>query len=290
MISSPTLLCIDDSKLVQSLVGRELEQYDVHLHFANDGTEGLDCCLRETPDLVMLDLRMPGMDGIEFLKKWKAELGFSETRFIIMTSETSRVIVEQVLSFGIADYIAKPFSGKTLVSRLSQHIPLKLRENRARIPLATKLFPPHPRIPATQVTQPAQPASKPVTTSSTASVTLRTLRVLTKKIEVDHGESLEEEHSLQEIISKYQVLLGAKNAYLTSVLAELLKEGKVCVEFDKFSERIQLLNSMSTIDAPTAASLLARYFEEQRAESQLDSRSTQRIVLKRPSKTGTPKI
>jgi CheY-like chemotaxis protein len=106
MTSSPTLLCIDDSKLVQSLVSRELEQYDVQLHFANDGSDGLDCCLRETPDLVMLDLRMPGMDGIEFLKKWKAELGFSDTRFIIMTSETSRDIVEQVVSFGISDYIA----------------------------------------------------------------------------------------------------------------------------------------------------------------------------------------
>lgn len=286
MTSSPTLLCIDDSKLVQSLISRELEQYDVQLYFANDGIEGLDSCLRETPDLVMLDLRMPGMDGIEFLKKWKAELGFSDTRFIIMTSETSRDIVEQVVSFGISDYIAKPFSGKTLISRISQHIPLKQRESRTRIPQTPRLLPAQPSVP---VTQSARPTPKPSAAASQATISLRTIRVLTKKIEVDHGESSEEEHSLHEIISKYQVLLGAKNAYLTSVLAELLKEGKVCVESDKFSERIQLLNAQRTIDATTAASLLARYFEEQRAESQMDSRSTQRIVLKRPPKTSAPK-
>ncbi len=286
MTTSPILLCIDDSKLVQSLVSRELEPYHVQLHFANDGSEGLDFCLSETPELVMLDLRMPTMDGIEFLKKWKAELGFSDTRFIIMTSETSRDIVEQVVSFGISDYIAKPFSGKTLVSRISQHIPLKLRENRTRIPHTPKLFSSQPRVPATQI---AQSAPKPGAPASPATITLRTIRVLTEKTEVDHGDYQSEENSLHEIISKYQVLLGAKNAYLTSFIAVLLQEGKVCVESGKFSERIQLLDVKGRIDAATAASLLARYFEEQRAESQMDSRSTQRIVLKPPSKTGAPK-
>jgi hypothetical protein len=164
-----------------------------------------------------------------------------------------------------------------------------LRENRPRIPQTSKLFPSQPRVPATQIAQSAQSAPKPGAPASPATITLRTIRVLTKKTEVDHGDSLAEENSLQEIISKYQVLLGTKNAYLTSFLAVLLKEGKVCVESDKISERIQLLDAQSRIDAPTAASLLAKYFEEQRAESQMDSRSTQRIVLHPPSKTSAPK-
>lgn len=286
MTSSPTLLCIDDSKLVQSLVSRELEQYHVQLHFANDGSEGLDFCLSETPDLVMLDLRMPRMDGIEFLKKWKAELGFSDTRFIIMTSETSRDIVEQIVSFGISDYIAKPFSGNTLISRISQHIPLKLRENHIRIPHTPRLFSSQPCVPATQI---AQSAPKPGAPASPATITLRTIRVLTKKTDGDHGDHPSEESSLHEIISKYQVLLGVRNAYLTTFIAVLLQEGKVCIESGKFSERIQLLDRKSRIDEPTAAFLLARYFEEQRAESQMDSRSTQRIVLKPSSRTAAPK-
>ena len=66
----PKILCIDDSRLVQSLIARELEDYELQLHFANDGSEGLDCCLREMPDLVMLDIKMPTIDGIEFLEKY----------------------------------------------------------------------------------------------------------------------------------------------------------------------------------------------------------------------------
>ena len=130
MNSTPKLLCIDDSQLVQSLVARELGSYEVELHFASDGAAGLDCCLREMPDLVTLDLRMPIMNGIEFLEKWKVELGFANTRIIVISSETARDIVEEVWRLGISDYIAKPFSGKTLVSRLLQHVALKKRSTR----------------------------------------------------------------------------------------------------------------------------------------------------------------
>ena len=279
MTSSPILLCIDDSKLVQSLISRELENYDVQLHFANDGFEGLECCLRETPDLVMLDLRMPSMDGIEFLKKWKAELGFSDTRFIIMTSETGREIVKEVLSLGISDYIAKPFSGKTILSRIAQHVQLKEREIHTRIPRASNLSPSQPQVPAIHPIRP-----KPAVQSG-ASLTLQTIRVLTRKIGNSNRDLPVEEHSLQDVITKYQVLLGAKSAYLTSLLAELLKEGKVCVESENSSERIQLKNIDNIIDAQAAAGLLARYFEEQRSEVLKDSSSTQRIILKRPSKS-----
>jgi len=276
---NPKLLCIDDSQLVQSLIARELEGYEVELHFANDGVEGLDCCLREMPDLVMLDLRMPTMDGIEFLKKWKAELGFADTRFIIMTSETSRDVVEAVLRLGISEYIAKPFSGKTLLSRLSQHITLK---KRAPIPHTPRLFSSTAQASAGEHSSPA-PAAPPG-----GDLSFRTIRVLTRKSEASHSEVLEEEHSLHEIISRYQILLGSKNAYLTSVLVELLKEGKVFVESEKFSERIQLKDDANKISAPAAASLLARYFEEQRADSEASASATQRIVLHRPAAKTRP--
>jgi len=267
MNSTPKLLCVDDSQLVQSLVARELESYEVELFFASDGAAGLERCLREMPDLVMLDLRMPLMNGIEFLKKWKAELGFTNTRFIIMTSETGRDIVEEVLSFGISDYIAKPFSGKTLLSRLSQHVPLRRRAGNAHV---------H-QVPCPSSASVKQVAPQPPEWN------LRSIPVLLRKIESNNLESPDEEHSLQEVIARYQVLMGSGNANLTSVLAELLKEGKVFVESEKFSERIQLKYENIKFDSTAAASLLARYFEEQRFEKQGDSGATQRIVLHRPS-------
>jgi DNA-binding response OmpR family regulator len=130
----PNLVCIDDSLLVQSLVARELDDYEVQLHFADDGIAGLACCQRYLPDLVMLDIKMPTMDGIAFLKKWRTEIGFNNTHFIIMTAERSREIVETVLQLGISDYLAKPFSGKTMVDRISRHIPLKKKERSQVIP------------------------------------------------------------------------------------------------------------------------------------------------------------
>lgn len=270
----PNLLCIDDSQLVQSLIARELEDYEVQLRFANDGVEGMACCLRDMPDLVMLDLRMPTMDGIAFLKHWRTEIGFNDTHFIIMTAERSREIVEAVLRLGISDYLAKPFSGKTLLSRLSQHIALKKRVQISHTP----------RSPSS-VAQPlsSEPAAKRVAMPPVSGISFQTIRVLTKKSESHDSGVTEEEYSLHEIISKYQVLLGAKNTYLTSVLVELLKEGKVFVESEKFSERIQLKYDANKIDAATAAALLARYFEQQRVDSELNASATQRIVLHRPA-------
>lgn len=95
--------------------------------FASGGAARSDCSLREMPDLPILDLRMPTMNGIEFLKKWKAGPGFADTRFIIMTFETGRDLVEEDLPLGMPEYIAKASNEKTLVSRLLQHVFLRRR-------------------------------------------------------------------------------------------------------------------------------------------------------------------
>jgi hypothetical protein len=190
-----------------------------------------------------------------------------------MTSETSREVVEHFRALGISDYIAKPFSGKALIERISQHINLKEGKH-ARIPHTPKLFAPTVPAPQAKTSNPQIPKA--------SAISLCTIRVFTTKIESDMTEKSEEEHTLHEIISKYQVFLAAKSTYLTSVLVELLKEGKVRVDSDKFSERIQLKHDTNKIDPATAASLLAGFFEEQRLESQVDANATQRIVLHRP--------
>ena len=274
-MKSIKLLCVDDSRLVQSLIARELEGYELQILFANDGLEGLDCCLREMPDLVMLDIKMPKIDGIEFLNVWKAELGFVDTRFIIMTSETSREIVETVLKLGISDYLAKPFSGKTMINKIARHIPLNKKEHPKGIPHKPKFF-----------TSPANAsfsvALKPAATSLNK-VNFKTIRVFTKVSEEGGQEHSEQEQSLHEILCKYQMLLPRQSTYLTSIIVQLLKDGKVLVTNGEVSEKIRLKRHQNNIDYETVARLLAQYFEEQRMDSEASAAATQRIVLHRPA-------
>jgi two-component system chemotaxis response regulator CheY len=274
-VNYPKLLCVDDSQLVQSLVAKELDVYEVHLYFANNGLEALESCLHETPDLVMLDIKMPTMDGIEFLKKWKAELGFADTRIMIMTSETSREIVETVLKLGISDYLAKPFSGKTMVNKIARHIPLSKKEQRQDIPHTPRLF-----ASLTPTSKAKAAAVKPAATF-VGKVNFKTIKVLTKANEGGQEYS-EQEQSLHDVICRYQVLLPRQSAYLISIIVQLLKNGKVLVLNGEIFERISLIDPSITVDSETIARLLVQYFDEQSIDSAANASTTQRIELHRP--------
>jgi len=262
----PQLLCIDDSKLVQSLISRELAPYEVNLQLAGNGEEGLERCLHGVPDLIMLDLKMPTMDGVEFLQKWKTDLDFTKTRFIIMTAERSREIVNSILRMGISDYLAKPFSGKTFLSRVSRHIVLQKREN----------------LSSTEPEVVSGDAKPDLAEPETPVLSLRTIRVLTMSSEEGNPQTDLEESTLHEIICKYKILTGSRSAYLKCLLVELLQEGKVCIQSKNLSERIELQYPYKTIDTRSATALLSQYFEEERLKNQLDSNETQRIILSRP--------
>ena len=262
----PHLLCIDDSKLVQSLVSRELSPYEVNLQSAGNGEEGLEKCLHRMPDLILLDLRMPTMDGVEFLQKWKTDLGFTKTRFIVMTAERSREIVDSVLRMGISDYLAKPFSGKDFLSRVSRHIVLHKREN----------------LPSTEPEVMNGDAEPDLAEPETQILSLHALRVLTMSSEAGNPQTDLQESTLHDVIHKYQILLGPRSAYLKCLLVELLQEGKVCIQCNDLSERIELEYPYKQIDSRTATALLAQYFEEDRLKNQTDLNVTQRIILARP--------
>jgi len=88
---------------------------------------------------------------------------------------------------------------------------------------------------------------------------------------------------LHEIICRYQLLLPRQSAFLTSIIAQLLKDGKVLVTNGEVSEKIKLKRPQNKIDSQTLARLLAQYFEEQRMDSEANASATQRIVLHRPT-------
>lgn len=111
----PEILIVDDEANIQNLVGAYLEAEGYTIHYADDGVQALALFRRHHPDLVVLDVMLPKMDGLEVLQHIRRE---SEAYVLMLTAkseETDRVIG---LSVGADDYLTKPFSPRELVARV----------------------------------------------------------------------------------------------------------------------------------------------------------------------------
>jgi DNA-binding response OmpR family regulator len=121
------ILVVDDDATVAEVVARYLERDGFAVETVGDGRVALDRALAEPPDLVVLDLMLPGMDGLEVCRRLRA---LAPVPIIILTArgqESDRIVG---LELGADDYVAKPFSTKELVARVRAVL------RRARGPLA----------------------------------------------------------------------------------------------------------------------------------------------------------
>src|SRR3954464_3280395 len=111
----PRILLIDDDKRLHELLTAYLEQNGFQVTGAPDGERGLKRLETETFDIVLLDVMMPGLDGLEVCRRIRAR---SRVPILMLTAkgdETDRVVG---LELGADDYIAKPFGPRELVARL----------------------------------------------------------------------------------------------------------------------------------------------------------------------------
>jgi DNA-binding response OmpR family regulator len=112
------ILVIEDEQDILDLVRHYLEKEGYRTRTATDGAAGLAAARQEHPDLIVLDLMLPGMDGLDLCKKLRAESSTALTPVIMLTAkadETDRVVG---LELGADDYLTKPFSPKELVARV----------------------------------------------------------------------------------------------------------------------------------------------------------------------------
>jgi DNA-binding response OmpR family regulator len=112
---SKTILVVDDEKRLVSLVESYLTREGYRVFSANDGVEALPIASREKPDLIILDIMMPKMDGYAFMREHRKEY---DTPIIMLTArvdDDERVIG---LELGADDYITKPFRPRELVARV----------------------------------------------------------------------------------------------------------------------------------------------------------------------------
>jgi len=109
------ILVIDDEPSITNLVSAYLKPEGYEIYTAADGNAGLKAARAFKPDLVILDVMLPGMDGIELLSRLRRE---SEVYVILLTAKTEETDKIVGLSVGADDYVTKPFSPRELAARV----------------------------------------------------------------------------------------------------------------------------------------------------------------------------
>ena len=129
-----TLLIVDDKPQNLRLVSDFLAEQGFELMLSRSGTQALEKVRMEPPDLVLLDLRMPEMDGFEVCRRLKADPDTSEIPVIFMTAVDDTAHKVEGFALGAVDYITKPIQREELLARIRHHLQL----HRLRLELSAK--------------------------------------------------------------------------------------------------------------------------------------------------------
>lgn len=119
------ILMVDDNPENLRLLGGILEQRGYATAFAINGDEAIHFIVSEKPDLILLDVVMPGDDGYEVCKKLKDDPQTKMIPIIFLTARTESVDIVKGFEAGGVDYVTKPFSSAELLARVKTHIELK---------------------------------------------------------------------------------------------------------------------------------------------------------------------
>lgn len=116
----PRVLLVDDDEFVHKIVARQLDPQDYELSITRDATEALRILRNNAPDLVLLDIVMPGINGLEALRRFRMMPSLARIPFIMLTGKSEGQIVVESLKAGASDFIAKPFDRATLLARIDK--------------------------------------------------------------------------------------------------------------------------------------------------------------------------
>jgi two-component system alkaline phosphatase synthesis response regulator PhoP len=112
------ILIVEDEKDIVKMLEYNLQKEGFKTMSARDGEDGLEMATREHPDLVLLDLMLPGMDGLEVCKELRKEPKTASTPIIMLTAKSQESDKVVGLELGADDYLTKPFSPRELIARI----------------------------------------------------------------------------------------------------------------------------------------------------------------------------
>ncbi len=114
-------LIVDDSSVMRKIVERALRQAGLDtlvVHEAGSGAEGLEVLKCKSVDLILSDINMPTMDGLEFLRQIRAQNLAQDVPVVMITTESSEEHVKQAIQAGARGYIRKPFTAEQVKERV----------------------------------------------------------------------------------------------------------------------------------------------------------------------------
>ena len=114
----PTILIVEDEPRIAELARDYLAHAGFAVRLAADGRTGLDAALRDRPDLVVLDLGLPGLDGLDVTRRLRADPVTAAVPIVMLTARDDELDKLLGLELGADDYLTKPFSPRELVARV----------------------------------------------------------------------------------------------------------------------------------------------------------------------------
>ena len=117
------ILIVEDSEDIRYLLVQLLEEEGYRTEVATDGEAGFSAAQRLQPQLILMDLSLPGMDGWETVRRLRRLSQFTSTPIIALTAHATDKDKERALAAGCTAYISKPFDMETLLEQLAKYLP-----------------------------------------------------------------------------------------------------------------------------------------------------------------------
>ena len=116
----PVVLVVDDDELQRKIAGRILGDKNYRLVFADGGIEALKVLRKTRPDLILMDIMMPDMGGMEVVRYIKSAPQLADIPIIMITGKSDKNVVVESLKAGAIDFVVKPFERDTLIGKVAQ--------------------------------------------------------------------------------------------------------------------------------------------------------------------------
>jgi two-component system, OmpR family, alkaline phosphatase synthesis response regulator PhoP len=135
-MSMDSILVVEDEDDIAELIRYNLEKEHYGVTVASSGEKGVDAARRSRPDLVLLDLMLPGMNGLEVCRALKADRATKDIPIVMVTARGEETDIVTGLELGAEDYVTKPFGTKVLLARVKA----VLRRRGSKVPAEDEPF------------------------------------------------------------------------------------------------------------------------------------------------------